>query len=111
MWSHSFLFHFLVFDEFPLSFSSVVQSLSCVQIFATPWTAARQASLSFTNSQSLLKLMSIELVMLSNPSQPLPPSFPFAVDLSQHQGFSPMSWVFVSGGQSIEALLQHQSFQ
>ena len=66
MWSHSFLFHFLVFDEFPLSFSSVVQSLSCVQIFATPWTAARQASLSFTNSQSLLKLMSIELVILSN---------------------------------------------
>ena len=64
MWSHSFLFHFLVFDEFPLSFSSVVQSLSCVQIFATPWTAARQASLSFTNSQSLL--MSIELVMPTN---------------------------------------------
>ena len=66
MWSQSFLFHFLVFDEFPLSSSSLVQSLSCVQIFATPWTAAHQASLSFTNSQSLLKLMSIELVMPSN---------------------------------------------
>ena len=37
-----------------------VQSLSHVQLFATPWTAARQASLSFTISQSLLKLMSIE---------------------------------------------------
>ena len=38
---------------------SVVQSLSRVRLFATPWTAARQASLSITNSQSLLKLMSI----------------------------------------------------
>ena len=42
------------------------QSLSCVWFFATPWTAARQASLSFTNSQSLLKLMSIQSVMPSN---------------------------------------------
>ena len=41
----------------------VVQLLSHVRLFATPWTAARQASLSFTNSQSLLKLMSIESVM------------------------------------------------
>ena len=44
----------------------VVQSLSCVRIFATSWTAALQASLSFTISQSLLKLMSIESVMLPN---------------------------------------------
>ena len=44
----------------------VVQSLSRVQLFATPWTAAHQASLSITVSQDLLKLMSIELVMLSN---------------------------------------------
>ena len=44
----------------------VVQSLSCVQIFAAPWTAARQASLSFTISQSLLKLKSTESVMPSN---------------------------------------------
>ena len=43
-----------------------VQSLSHVQLFTTPWTAAREASLSITNSQSLLKLMSIELVMSSN---------------------------------------------
>ena len=42
------------------------QSLSCVQLFATPWTAARQASLSITSSRSLLKLMSIELMMPSN---------------------------------------------
>ena len=46
--------------------SVVVQSLSRVQCFATPWTAALQASLSFTNSRSLLKLMSIESVMSSN---------------------------------------------
>ena len=45
---------------------SSVQSLSRVQLFATPWTAAYQASLSITNSQSLLKLMSIKSVMPSN---------------------------------------------
>ena len=45
---------------------TLVQWLSRVQLFATPWTAARQASLSITNSQSLLKLMSIESVMPSN---------------------------------------------
>ena len=48
-----------------VQFSSI-QSLSRVQLFATPWTAARQASLSITNSQSLPKLMSIESVMPSN---------------------------------------------
>ena len=45
---------------------SSVQSLSHVPLFATPWTAAHQASLSFINSQSLLKLMSIESVTPSN---------------------------------------------
>ena len=45
---------------------SSVQSLSCIRLFATVWTAACQASLSITDSQSLLKLMSIELVMSSN---------------------------------------------
>ena len=44
----------------------IVQSLSCVLLFVTPWTAARQASLSITNSWSLLKLMSIMAVMPSN---------------------------------------------
>ena len=51
-----------------------VQSLSRVQLFVTPWTAAYQASLSITNSQSLLKLLSIQLVMPSNhliPCHPL----------------------------------------
>ena len=45
---------------------SSVQSLSCVRLFVTPWTAARQASLSISNSWSLLKLMSIESVMPSS---------------------------------------------
>ena len=45
---------------------SSVQLLSCVQLFAAPWTAARQASLSITNSLSLLKFMSIESVMPFN---------------------------------------------
>ena len=55
-------------DSLPLyhhQFSSV-KSLNCVQLFATPWTIACQASLSITNSQSLSKLMSIELVLPSN---------------------------------------------
>ena len=50
----------------PILVLSSVKSLSCVQLFATPWTAAYQASLSITNSRSLLKLMSIELVMPSS---------------------------------------------
>ena len=48
-----------------IQFSSF-QLLSCVWLFATPWTAAHQASLSITNSRSLFKFMSIESVMLSN---------------------------------------------
>ena len=61
--------------------SIVVQSLSTVQLFATPRIAASQASLSFTISRSLLKLMSIELMMSSNhfilchPLLPLPSIF------------------------------------
>ena len=59
---------------------SSVQSLSRVRLFATPWTAARQASLSISNSWSLLKLMSIESVMPSNhlcyPLLLLPSIFP-----------------------------------
>ena len=60
----------------------VVQSFSCVQLFADPWTAALRASLSFTIFGSLLKFMSTESVMLSNhlilchPLLLLPSSFP-----------------------------------
>ena len=80
-----------------------VQLLSHVQrFFANPWTAARQASLSFTVSQSLLKLMSIELVMLSThlilccPLLLLPSIFAAS-------GSFPMSRLFTSGDQSIGA--------
>ena len=58
-----------VFVPFPQSFSqsvSSVQSLSHVRLFVTPWIAARQASLSITNSQSLLRLLSTESVMPSS---------------------------------------------
>ena len=50
----------------PCAFVVVVQSLSHVRLFVTPWTAARQSSLSFITSQSLLKFMSIESVMPFN---------------------------------------------
>ena len=56
-----------IFFPILISFSfRSVQLLSCVQFFATPWTAAHQGSLSITNSQSLVKLMSIESVMPSS---------------------------------------------
>ena len=81
------------------NFSSV-QSLSRVRLFATPWIAARQASLSITISQSLLKLMSIKSVMpsshliLCRPLLLLPP-IPPSIRVF------PMSQLFAWGGQSI----------
>ena len=66
------LYRLLLFSVKPQKESAIgihissVQSLSCVRLFATPWTAARQASLPITNSWSLLKLMYIESVMPSN---------------------------------------------
>ena len=78
----------------------VVQLLQHVYLFVTPWTAARQASLFITNSQSLLTLMSIELVMpfnhliLCHPLLFLPSTFPAS-------GSFQMSQLFTSGGQSI----------
>ena len=79
---------------------SSVQSLSRVRLFVTPWTAAYQASLSITNFQKLLKLMSIESVLPSNhlilchPLSPCLQSFPAS-------GSFPVSHFFASGGQSI----------
>ena len=77
--------HFYFYFEKVIQFSSV-QSLSQVRLFETPWIAARQASLSITNSRSLLKLMSIELVMppshriLCRPLLLLPPIPPSITD-------------------------------
>ena len=90
---------------------SSVQSLSCVRLFATPWTATYQASLSIANSQSLPKLMSIELVMPSNHiilCRPLllPPS-----NLSQHRGLFQRVSSSHQVAKVLEFQLQHQSFQ
>ena len=79
---------------------SSVQSLSQVRLFVTAWMAARQASLSITSSQSLLKLLSFASVMPSShlilccPLLLLPQSF-------SASGSFTMSWFFISGGQSI----------
>ena len=85
------------FESFPyLVF--VVQSLSHVWLFATPWTAACQASLSFTISQSVLKLMFIESVMSSTISSSVVPFSSFLQSFPA-SGFFPMSQLFTSGGQ------------
>ena len=108
---------------------SSVQSLSHVQLFVTPWTAAHQVSLSITNAQSLLKLMSIELVMPSNhlilchPLLLLPSiftsrwpkywSFSFSISPSnEHPGLISfrMDWLGLLAVQgSLKSLLQHHS--
>ena len=86
----------------------IVQSLSRVLLFMTPWTAAHQAPLSFTISWGFLTFMSIESVMLSNLFilcfliLLLPSIFP-------RSGSFPMNGLFITGGQVLE--LQHQSFQ
>ena len=75
----------------------VVQSLSHVQLFATPWTVAHQAFLSFTISWSLLKLMPIESVMPSNHLILCHASSPLALNLSQHQGLLRLNGVIRVG--------------
>ena len=75
--------------------------LSRVWLFATPLTVARQASLSFTISRSLLKLISIESVMPSNNLILCRPFSPPALNPSQHQGL--FWWLFTSGGPSTGA--------
>ena len=87
---------------------SSVQLLSQVQLFVTPWTPACQASLSITDSQSLLKFLSSDVIQPSHPmSSPSPPAF----NLSQHQGL--FQWISSSHrvDKVLEFQLQHQSFQ
>ena len=83
-------------------FVVVVQSLSCVQLFATPWTAARRASLSFTISRSLLKLMSTESVIISNHLILCRPLLLLPLIFASIRVFSNQS-ALASGGQSIGA--------
>ena len=82
--------------------AAVVQPLSHVWLFVTPWAAAHQASLSSTISQSLFKFISIELVMPSNYFI-LCHSFSFCLQYLLASGSFPMSQHFASGGQSIGA--------
>ena len=93
-----------------LQFNSV-QSLSRVRLFAVPWTAARQASLSITNSRSPTKAMSMKVGDAIQPSHPLSSPSPPALNLSQHQGL--FQWVSPSHqvAKVLEFQLQHQSFQ
>ena len=91
--------------------NSSVQLLSRVRLFASPWTATRPASLSITNSQSLLKLMSFELMMPSNHLilwRPLllPPSI-----LPSIRVFSNESVLCIRWPKFLEFQLQNQSFQ
>ena len=83
-------------------FVAVVQSLRCVQLFASPWTAAQQAPLSSSVSQSLIKFVSIEPVMLPNLSSSVTP-FSSCLQFFPASGSFPMSRLFASGGQSIGA--------
>ena len=83
-----------------IQFSSV-QSLSCIQLFATPWVTARQASLSITNSRSLLKLMCIQSVMPSSHLILCRPLLLCPKPLPESGSF-PMCQLFTWGGQSTE---------
>ena len=108
IFSERFIFYISYSSLWPTlscQFSSV-QSLSCIRLFATPWTAACQASLSITSSQSVPRPMSIESVMPSNhlilcrPLLLLPSIFPSISVNSSHQV-----------ARVLELQLQHQSFQ
>ena len=97
---------------FFFQFSSIL-SLSCVRLFATPWTTARQASLSITNSQSLPKLMFIESVMPSNhlilcrPLLLLPSIFP-SIRVFSNESVLPIRWPkYWSFGFSISPSNEH----
>ena len=87
-----------------------VQSLICVQLFETPWTAARQASVSITNSQRILRLMSMESVMPSNISSSV---IPFSSCFQSFPASGFFQWVSSSHlvAKVLEFQLQHQYFQ
>ena len=130
--------NWIIADEVAIYYEmfSSVQSLSHVRLFVTPWTVARQASLSITNSRSLLKLMSIEVAMPSNhlilccPLLILPSIFPsirvfskesalyirwpkyWSFSISEYSGliFFRIEWfdLFAAQG-TLKSLLQHHT--
>ena len=69
----------------------VVRSISCIRLLATSWTAAHQASLSFTNSWKLAQTHAHQVSDATQPSHPLSSPYPPAFNLSQHQGL--FQWV------------------
>ena len=89
---------------------NLVQLLSCVCLFVTRWSAARQASLSFTISQSLLKLVSIELEMPSTQLTLCHPVFLMAPVFPSIRVFSNESALSHQVAKVLELQLQHQSF-
>ena len=95
--------------ENTLVFTVVVESLSPIQLFMTPRTAAHQASLSLTISQSLLKFMSIVLMVTFNHTL-LSPS-PTALNLSHHLSLFQRIDFLHQVPKALELQLQHQSFQ
>ena len=117
----SYHFHlFLLFEYVLKSLFSFAKSnnkissvllLNRVQHFANPWTAARQASLSITNSQSLLKVMFIQVCDTIQTSHPLSSSSPPTFNLSHHQCLFQWvsSWYQVAKVMKLQ--LQHLSFQ
>ena len=93
------------------SVSTVQFSLCHVQLFATPWTAAHQASLSITNSRSLLKLISIKLVMPSNQLILCPPLLLMPSIFPSIRVFTNESALRIRWSKYWEFQLQHQSSQ
>ena len=102
-WLKSCFYSLLPNGHLPLIFSnSLVQLLSCVQLFATPWTAAHQASLSINNSQSLLNSCPLSRWCHITISSSVVP-FSSCLQSFPASGSFPRSQFFTSGGQSIGA--------
>ena len=108
--SFSFFYHWWLFCLLIRVQFSSIRTLSCVHLFGTPWTAAHKTSLSITNSQSLLRLMSIQSVMPSNISTSV---VPFSSCLQPFPASGSFQWVSSSDqvAKVLEFQLQHQSFQ
>ena len=102
--------HGITKSQTQLSDWTELKSLRCIQLFVTPWTAACQVPLFSIIFQSLPKFISIEFVMPSNISSSAS-LFSTGLQSFPSSGSFPMSWLFASGGQTIELQLQHQSFQ
>ena len=96
------IWHIEIYIHISIYMYFVVQLLCFVQLFVTPWTATCQASLSFTISWSFFKLISIELWCHLNFSSSVI-SFSSCLQSFPESGSFPMSWLFSSGDQIIEA--------